>query len=254
MYPPVILAARSVFRALGIRFTVEGAEHVPAQGGAVLASNHISYLDFTFCGLVARPQKRLVRFMCKESVFRNPVAGPLMRGMHHIPVDRAAGTGAFDEAVRALKEGEIVGVFPEATISRSFTLKDFKTGTARMAVAADVPIVPMAIWGGQRIYTKARKPDLGRGKAVMLKAGEPFRPEPGMEAFQVTAEIHSRVDALLQDLQDRYPQQPADDADRWWLPAARGGSAPTPEEARKQDTADAVGKRLRAQAKRARKK
>ncbi|GLY33618.1 lysophospholipid acyltransferase family protein [Kineosporia sp. NBRC 101731] len=250
VYPPVITLARTAFRALGIRFTVEGAEHIPAEGGAVLASNHISYLDFTFCGLVARPQRRLVRFMCKESVFRNPVAGPLMRGMHHIPVDRAAGTGAFDEAVRALKAGEIVGVFPEATISRSYVLKDFKTGTARMAVAADVPIVPMAIWGGQRIYTKARKPDLGRGKAVMLKAGEPFRPEAGMEAFQITAEIQSRVGVLLEELQDRYPQQPADDADRWWVPANRGGSAPTPEEARKLDTAAAVAKRLKAQAKR----
>ncbi|GLY14107.1 1-acyl-sn-glycerol-3-phosphate acyltransferase [Kineosporia sp. NBRC 101677] len=237
VYPPVIVLARSVFRALGIRFTVEGSEHIPAEGGAVLASNHVSYLDFTFCGLVARPQKRLVRFMCKESVFEQPVAGQLMRGMHHIPVDRSAGAAALSHAVRALKEGEIVGLFPEATISRSYTLKEFKSGAARMAAEADVPIVPMAIWGGQRIYTKARKPDLGRGKAVMLKAGEAFRPEPGADPMATTAELHRRVDALLHELQDRYPQEPTDDADRWWLPVERGGTAPTPERAKELDAA-----------------
>ncbi|GAB3264855.1 lysophospholipid acyltransferase family protein [Kineosporia babensis] len=242
MYPPVITLARSVFAALGIRFTVEGAEHVPAEGGAVLASNHVSYLDFTFCGLLARPQRRLVRFMCKESVFRQPVAGQLMRGMHHIPVDRAAGAAALSHAVRALKEGEVVGLFPEATISRSYTLKEFKSGAARMAAEADVPIVPMAIWGGQRIYTKARKPDLGRGKAVMLKAGEPFRAEPGAGPMETTAELQRRVDVLLKDLQQRYPQEPADDADRWWLPAELGGSAPTLEEAKELDAAAAAEK------------
>lgn len=240
VYPPVIKVALTAFRALGIRFTVEGSEHIPAEGGAVLASNHVSYLDFMFCGLVAHPKRRLVRFMCKESVFHTPVAGQLMRGMHHIPVDRAAGAAALGTAVRALKEGEIVGVFPEATISRSYTLKEFKSGAARMAVAADVPIVPMAIWGGQRIYTKARKPDLGRGKAVMLKAGEAFRPEPGAEPLAVAAELRDRVDVLLKELQDRYPQQPAGPDDAWWIPAERGGSAPTPEEAKELDRLEAA--------------
>ncbi len=139
VYPPVLLAARGVFRALGLRFTIEGAHHVPRTGGAVLASNHVSYLDFTFVGYGARDAGRLVRFMAKESVFRHPVAGPLMRGMHHIPVDRAAGSAAFRGAMSALKAGELVGVFPEATISRSFELKEFKAGAARMAQAAGVP-------------------------------------------------------------------------------------------------------------------
>ena len=159
VYPPVLLAARGVFRALGLRFTIEGAHHVPRIGGAVLASNHVSYLDFTFVGYGAREAGRLVRFMAKESVFRHPVAGPLMRGMHHIPVDRAAGSAAFRGAMSALKAGELVGVFPEATISRSFELKEFKAGAARMAQAAGVPLVPTVVWGGQRIYTKGRPRD-----------------------------------------------------------------------------------------------
>ncbi|HEY6798372.1 MAG TPA: lysophospholipid acyltransferase family protein, partial [Kineosporiaceae bacterium] len=172
VYPAVILGFRMVFRALGLRITVEGAEHVPSEGGAVLASNHVGYLDFTFVGWGARPRGRLVRFMAKESVFRHRVSGPLMRGMHHIPVDRAAGSQAFRDALAMLKAGEAVGIFPEATISRSFMLKDFRPGAVRLAQAAGVPLIPTIVWGSQRIYTKGRRPDSrGRGKAIMIAFG-----------------------------------------------------------------------------------
>jgi 1-acyl-sn-glycerol-3-phosphate acyltransferase len=245
VYPPVLRLALGLFRALGIQFTVDGAEHVPVVGGAVLASNHVSYLDFTFCGLPAYPNKRLVRFMAKDAVFKHPVSGPLMRGMHHIPVDRTAGSAAFDTAVNALKAGEIVGVFPEATISRSFQLKEFKTGAARMAVAADVPLIPMALWGGQRIFTKGRPRDLSRGKAVTMAAGEPFRPDPGADPVETTAELKRRIGVLLTGLQERYPQQPSGDDDRWWLPVTRGGTAPTLEEATAMDLEEAAERRRR---------
>src|SRR4051812_50084958 len=91
---------------MGLRFIVRGAHHVPREGGAVIASNHVSYLDFTFVGYGTRQAGRLVRFMAKESVFRHPVSGPLMRGMHHIPVDRAARSAAFREAPAMPKAGE----------------------------------------------------------------------------------------------------------------------------------------------------
>src|SRR6187551_2553917 len=111
VYPPVIAALRTAFRVLDLRITTTGTEQVPTSGGAVLASNHISYLDFIFCGLGAQPAKRLVRFMAKKSVFTHKISGPLMRGMRHIPVDRDAGAASFREATTALKNGEIVGVF-----------------------------------------------------------------------------------------------------------------------------------------------
>src|SRR2546426_7603352 len=114
VYPPVIAAARTMFRVLDNRIRVEGAEHIPARGGAVIACNHVSYLDFIFCGLGAQPAKRLVRFMAKQEVFANAITGPLMRGMRHIPVDRSAGRASYDEAVVRLRAGEVVGVFPEA--------------------------------------------------------------------------------------------------------------------------------------------
>src|ERR1051325_3170153 len=123
VYPPVIAAAKLLFRVLDLRITVDGAHHVPTTGGAVLASNHVSYLDFVFAGYGAVPSRRLVRFMAKDEVFRNRVSGPLMRGMHHIPVDRSAGQESYRQALAALGGGEVVGIFPEATISRSFTVK-----------------------------------------------------------------------------------------------------------------------------------
>ncbi|MDQ1663965.1 MAG: hypothetical protein QOJ68_3945, partial [Blastococcus sp.] len=153
-YRFVIRMALVVFRLFGFRFDVRGSEHVPLTGGAIICSNHVSFFDFTFLGLGALPQHRLVRFMAKSAVFDDRFAGPFMRAMRHIPVDRKAGVAAFESAVRALKDGEVVGVFPEATISTSFTVKDLKAGAARMAVEAGVPIIPAAVWGGHRIATK----------------------------------------------------------------------------------------------------
>jgi 1-acyl-sn-glycerol-3-phosphate acyltransferase len=244
VYPPVIILARGLFAALGLRFSIEGAHNVPRQGGAVLASNHVSYLDFAFVGYGTRDVGRLVRFMAKESVFRHPVSGPLMRGMHHIPVDRAAGSTAFREAMTMLKAGELVGVFPEATISRSFELKEFKPGAVRMAQAAGVPLVPTIVWGGQRIYTKGRRPHVrGRGKAITVAFGEPLTPSRRDTADAVTAELVDRMRALLERVQRTYPQRPAGDDDRWWLPAAMGGTAPTPQQAKTLDAAEAAARR-----------
>ncbi len=239
VYRPVIGAARTAFRALDLRFTEIGLHHVPRTGGAVLASNHVSYLDFLFCGLAARPSRRLVRFMAKKAVFDHGISGPLMRGMKHIPVDRSAGTSAYDAAVRALAGGEIVGVFPEATISRSFLLKDFKSGAARMAAQAGVPLLPMVVWGGQRLWTKGRERRLTRRHTpIVLSVGEPLHPEAGDSPDEVTVVLRERMAALLDEAQRSYPDQPAGSADGWWLPVSLGGSAPTPEEAAALDAAE----------------
>jgi 1-acyl-sn-glycerol-3-phosphate acyltransferase len=247
VYPPVILAARGLFAALGLRFTIEGAHHLPRSGGAVVASNHVSYLDFTFVGFGARDAGRLVRFMAKESVFRHPVAGPLMRGMQHIPVDRAAGSAAFRGAMSALKAGELVGVFPEATISRSFELKEFKAGAARMAQAAGVPLVPTVVWGGQRIYTKGRPRDFThRGKAITVAFGEPLTPGRRDNGEEVAAELRRRMTTLLDQVRTAYPDRPRGDDDRWWLPASMGGTAPTLAEATALDDAEAAASATRA--------
>ncbi|TWH19319.1 lysophospholipid acyltransferase family protein [Prauserella rugosa] len=236
VYPPVVLAAKTMFRVLDNRLRVTGTEHVPRSGGAVIACNHVSYLDFIFCGLGAQPAKRLVRFMAKKEIFDNRIAGPLMRGMHHISVDRAAGKASYDEAVDRLRSGEVVGVFPEATISRSFTVKPIKSGAVRMAADAGVPVVPMALWGTQRLWTKGRPRTLTkRHVPIHIHAGEPFRPTPDDDPDLLTGQLRTRMQEILDELQAGYPDRPADEDDRWWLPAHLGGTAPTPEEAAELD-------------------
>lgn len=100
VYAPVIAVTKSVFRAQGLKFTIVGEDNVPSSGGAVMAINHLSYFDFTYAGLAAQRSKRYVRFMAKQSIFQHKIAGPLMRSMKHIPVDRAAGASSYREAPR----------------------------------------------------------------------------------------------------------------------------------------------------------
>lgn len=175
VYPPVIGILKTFWKYLGLRFDSKGVENIPREGGAILAMNHIGYLDFALIGTCALPVKRYVRFMAKRELFDNKIVGPLLRGMHHISVDRSSGSASFVAALRALKSGEIVGIFPEGTISVSFELKEFKSGAVRLAIGADVPIVPVAVWGSQRIWTKKVKRDLSRKKVPIFVAfGKPL--------------------------------------------------------------------------------
>ncbi|MFC6088649.1 lysophospholipid acyltransferase family protein [Saccharothrix lopnurensis] len=226
VYPPVIAACKLMFRVLDLRITRDGTDHVPTTGGAVMASNHVSYLDFIFAGFGALPAKRLVRFMAKHEVFENRISGPLMRGMHHIPVDRSAGQASYQQALAALRAGEIVGIFPEATISRSFTVKDVKSGAVRLAAEAGVPLLPTALWGTQRLWTKGKPKNLTqRHVPVTIVVGAPIEPTTD-EA------LRTRVRELLDEAQRRYPES---GEGQWWQPAHLGGTAPTPEEAARLD-------------------
>jgi 1-acyl-sn-glycerol-3-phosphate acyltransferase len=228
-YPPVIATAKLAFKALGLRFQMEGTQNVPTAGGALLALNHISYVDFILGGFAAQPSRRLVRFMAKRELFDHRWTGPLMRSLHHISVDRAEGLASYADGVRYLREGEIVGIFPEATISRSFELKEFKTGATRLAAEAGVPVLPVVLWGTQRIKTKGHPQDFSRGKTIAITVGEPMHPT-GKGSVAETAELKARMAVLLDQTIRRYPadEQPAGS---WWLPASYGGSAPTYEEA-----------------------
>jgi len=233
VYRTVIGIARTVFALEGLKFTVEGDQHIPSTGGAVIAINHTGYMDFTYAGLPARRVKRYVRFMAKKEVFDNKISGPIMRALKHIPVDRAAGADSYK-----------VGVYPEATISRSFEIKEFKSGAARMAIEANVPIIPVVIWGAQRVWTKGFPKRLGRTNTpISIAVGEPIQPfEP---AAELTAKLHATMTTMLADLQQGYDHP----AGEYWVPARLGGSAPTLDEANKMDAADAEAK---AQSRRAR--
>jgi len=232
-YPPIIISAKVLFRALGLRFQLDGTEHVPKTGGVLLAFNHVSYIDFVLGGFAAHPSRRLVRFMAKREVFDHSIGGPVMRSMHHISVDRADGGASMDEALRYLQEGEAVGIFPEATISRSFEVKELKSGATRIAAQAGVPLLPVALWGTQRLMTKDHPRDFSRGKTIGIRVGEPMYPD-GADPGAETEELHKRLQTLVDEAIDAYPaeEQPPGS---WWLPASRGGSAPTPARALEMD-------------------
>ncbi|TCC64666.1 1-acyl-sn-glycerol-3-phosphate acyltransferase [Kribbella pittospori] len=232
VYPPVIGFAKTAFKVLDLKIRMTGTENVPRTGGAVIALNHISYVDFILGGFGAVPSKRLVRFMAKDVLFRNRYSGPLMRGMHHIPVDRSAGTASYREAIRYLNDGEIVGVFPEATISRSFELKEFKSGTVRMAAEAGVPVVPLILWGTQRMLTKDHPRDFSRHRAIAITVGEPIAVGTDDDPAEATAHLRTTMAGMLDRTIRDYPEQPAG---AWWLPASYGGGAPAPEEAERLD-------------------
>ena len=228
VYRPIIGAARGLFAALGLRIDMVGQENIPLSGGALLAINHTSYLDFALAGLPAHARgHRLVRFMAKDGIFRHPVAGPLMRGMKHIPVDRDAGTAAFRDAVRDLRAGELVGIFPEATMSRSLEIKEIKNGAVRIARTANVPLIPMIVFGGQRILSYGHR-DLHRGRTIVIMVGEPLATPRGVDVDLTPQALHDRLAELLDLAIARYPDKPAGAT---WIPARLGGGAPTPEEA-----------------------
>ncbi|MEI7913327.1 MAG: lysophospholipid acyltransferase family protein [Mycobacteriaceae bacterium] len=235
-YGTVIAAVRTLWRVQGLRLTVTGMEHLPAHGGAVVAINHTGYLDFTFAGLPfysLRP-RRLMRFMAKQEVFDHRITGPIMRSLRHIPVDRDSGAASFDAACQALKAGELVGVYPEATISRSFELKEFKSGAARMAIAADVPIIPHIVWGAQRIWTKDHPRKMWRPKVpISVAVGEPI--PPTLPATELTALLRSRMQQLLEGVQEAYGPYPSGE---FWVPHRLGGSAPTPARAAELEAAE----------------
>ncbi|MBV9318309.1 MAG: 1-acyl-sn-glycerol-3-phosphate acyltransferase [Mycobacterium sp.] len=249
VYGTIIQLARLTWRLQGLRFTVTGVENLPAAGGAVVAINHTSYFDFTFAGLPAYKQGRgrKVRFMAKQEVFDHKVTGPIMRSLRHIPVDRESGAASFDAAVERLKAGELVGVYPEATISRSFEIKEFKSGAARMAIAADVPIVPHIVWGAQRIWTKDHPKKLFRPKVpIAVAVGEPI--EPTLPAPELSAVLHARMQHLLERVQESYGPHPAGE---FWVPHRLGGGAPSLADAARLD-AEEAGRRAAARAARQR--
>lgn len=228
-YQSLVGFARRLMRAANIEVTVIGAENIPAKSGALLAGNHTGYADFILMGTGPYLHgERLVRFMAKKSVFDVPVLGWLLKLMKHVPVDRARGGASIAPAVEMLREGNLVGIFPEATISRSFELANFKTGAARIAHQAGVPLVPCAIWGSQRIWTKGL-PKRFRNVPVIVRYGEPVALTGDAEAD--TAELKRQMQLLLDASRSEYASLYTDGAGEAWMPVALGGTAPTPEEA-----------------------
>ena len=225
----VVRLGRVVFRLLGLRVRLEGLEHVPRTGPAVLAANHVSFLDFLLLGLVGEERGgRRVRFLARRDLWVWPV-GPAMDRMGHIPVDRDAPAHAYLLAREALRRGELVGIFPEAGVSRSFTVRALMRGAAALARDADAPLVPVVLWGGQRVWTAGSRPVLRRGAPVTVAVGP--RLTVGTDVAGTTAVLGRTLQQLLDGVQAEPRHQPAPGAEAAWHPRHLGGAALSVEEA-----------------------
>jgi 1-acyl-sn-glycerol-3-phosphate acyltransferase len=135
------------------RYRVIGAEKVPRDGGVIVAANHISNFDPPILGIsLPRP----VSYMAKKELFALPVLKTILPWLYAFPVDReAGGTAALRGALRMLKEGRCVGIFPEGGRNVTGT-NDEKAGAAFLAAASGAPVVPAAIVGTRRLHPFAR--------------------------------------------------------------------------------------------------
>ncbi|MCV7226153.1 lysophospholipid acyltransferase family protein [Mycolicibacterium komossense] len=227
------IAAGVAVKATGTAITFHGLDTIPRIGGAVIAINHTSYVDFVPAALAAKQRGRRMRFMIKSEMQKIAPVNFLIRHSKTIPVDRSAGADSYAMAVTELRDGEIVGVYPEATISRSFELKEFKSGAARMALEAQVPIIPLIVWGAQRIWTKDHPKSLGRNKTpIAVAVGAQIVPTGTAE--QVAAAMRAEMTAVLDRVQSQYPHPEG----AYWVPKRLGGGAPSPVEARALDEAE----------------
>ena len=233
IYTGAIGVGRAMFGALRLKPTVIGAQHLPDEGGAVIAMTHFGYMEFALVEWVTwLHNRRRIRFMAKKPVFDKKPIGALMRNMKHISVDMKAGAGAYAAAITALQAGELIGVFPEAGVSASFTIRELKTGAARLAAEAGVPLIPMVTWGTQLLKTKDHPSDLkGRGKTIGLHVGEPLQ-VTGEDPVAETARLREAMTGLLDRAIAEYPVRPEG---QWWAPSRHGGTAPTLAEARQLD-------------------
>ncbi|WP_374023864.1 lysophospholipid acyltransferase family protein [Mycobacterium sp. HNNTM2301] len=231
------ILARLVVVATDTQISYGGEQHIPDTGGAVIAINHTSYVDFLPAALAVHRRGRRLRFMIKAEMQQVKIVNFLIKHTRTIPVDRGAGAGAYAVAVQRLREGELVGVYPEATISRSFELKEFKTGAARMAIEADVPIVPVIVWGAHRIWTKDHPRNVGRAKVpIRVQAGAPV--PAADDIARTNAALRESMTALLHHVQQDYPHEPG----AYWTPRRLGGGAPTMAEAARMEADEAAAR------------
>ncbi|MEV6910394.1 lysophospholipid acyltransferase family protein [Amycolatopsis sp. NPDC051071] len=205
------------FLVLFTRFRVRGGEHLPSSGGVLVASNHLSFADPTTVTAYCLAHGRVPRYLAKASLWDAPVVGSVMRSGKHIPVYRGAATAsdAYRDAVGAVRAGECVVIFPEATFTDhpdGWPMRG-KTGIARIALETGVPVIPLANWGTHHLLPSGAV--LPRGlprKTVDLVAGPPVdlsdleTPSPSREVLEeATKRIMTAVTELLAGIRGSRP-------------------------------------------------
>jgi 1-acyl-sn-glycerol-3-phosphate acyltransferase len=242
VYRATVVVGRGVLAALGVRVRVAGAEHLPRTGPVILAANHVSYPDFVLLERAAIERDRYVRFLCRYDAWRGPAVGWAMDRMGHVPVDRAAPAAAYLHSRRLLRAGEAVGVFPEAGISYSYAVRPLMRGVAALARDTGAPVVPVAMWGGQRIWSVGRtadgkepRPSLRRGRLVDVRFGPPLHVGASDDPTAWTRELGALLTTMLEQVQRLPEHRPRPGEHAPWYPHHLGGHAPDVDTARTLD-------------------
>jgi 1-acyl-sn-glycerol-3-phosphate acyltransferase len=195
----------------------EGLEHIPAEGPSIVAATHISYLDPFSTALAIVRRGRRPRFLAKHELFQVPLVGTALRGAGQISVSR--GTGArepLEEAERALARGEVVAIYPEATVTQrpDHLPTQGKTGAVRLSLATGVPIVPLASWGSHAVWQKSGPGSLRFGRPIWVRAGRPLDLRARAAEIddrdavrEMTDDLMDTLTAMAVDLRDRYPRR-----------------------------------------------
>ena len=176
----------ALLMAIGYRINKQGFEHIPASGPALLVCNHVSFVDSV---LLFAAVRRPVRFVMDHAIYRAPGIGFVFRHVRTIPIapakeDPALKEAAFEAVAKALRDGEVIGLFPEGRITRTGELDTFRYGVGRMVSETPVPVIPIALrglWGSffSRRYGRAMtKPSLLRPRApIDVVVGPPVPPQ-----------------------------------------------------------------------------
>ena len=233
---------RVALRGLDVTTRWRGEHHLPVSGPALLASVHVSYPDFLFIGKAGLHRGRHLRFLCRHDIWNVPLVRRGMDSMRHVPVDRQAPAGAYLRVRSLLEDGQAVCAFPEAGISYSYTVRSLMPGVAALSRETGVPIVPVVVWGGQRIASVGRPvdgrepgPDFTRGRTVDVRFGPPMPVAADDDLVDATRRLGARLTAMLEDVQRLPVHRPQTGEHAAWYPAHLGGHAPDRREALQYD-------------------
>ncbi len=200
------------------RWGLDGTSRIPRRGPAIVAANHISYFDPLCHAYMIDRAGRWPRFFAKAELWKNPFLRFILKHCRQIPVQRGTGeAGPVEKAIEEIARGNLVVIYPEATITTNTDLTPMrgKTGVARVAIATGAPVIPVAVWGSQWVKPKRRRAVQKFRRLIVMKAGEPMVfDDPGLKSrtddpgtlHEVTDRIVAELDRLVRELHKVYPE------------------------------------------------
>jgi 1-acyl-sn-glycerol-3-phosphate acyltransferase len=186
------------------KWQIEGLENIPSEGPAILAVNHIAYLDPFAAAFIVDKARRRARFLAKSELFQDKRIGWVLKGADQIEVKRGTKDApvALDDAYAALDRGELVVVFPEGTVTREPDLQPMaaKSGAARLALKTGAPLIPCALWGTANVWPKGFKKRWRPGQRIVARIGPPIALPQAGDSPDAWRELGTRLMAAIAGL------------------------------------------------------